>query len=56
MADIAKCMGTHCPQRETCFRHIVQDGKDQHYMPLPIKPNGECVYYWDIAAFRGKSK
>jgi hypothetical protein len=44
--DIAKCLGTDCPYKETCYRYTSEPSDWQSwFMEAPIK-EGKCDMYW----------
>lgn len=45
MADIAKCPGTRCPQKQSCYRYLAPEEDWQEYMS-PEFDGTECEYYW----------
>ena len=50
MPDITKCVGTNCPQKETCYRYTAKPSDNQSYfMEAPIK-DGKCEMYWGKTA------
>ena len=46
MSDIAKCEGTNCPIKETCYRFkaIPNEYYQSYFMEIPFK-DGKCDYY-----------
>jgi hypothetical protein len=47
--DIAKCLGTNCPYKETCYRYTSKPSDWQYFTEPPIK-DGKCDMYWgDLA-------
>lgn len=47
MADISKCSGDGCKDKERCYRYTAPDGFWQSYFKTPpIDHNGECGYFW----------
>lgn len=47
MADISKCLGTGCPQKQSCYRYLAPENDWQSYMP-PEWDGTECEYYWPV--------
>jgi len=47
MPDIAKCMGTGCPYKESCYRYTAKPNeyRQSYFMEPPIK-DGKCEMYW----------
>ena len=47
MADITKCVGTNCPQKESCYRYTApsSDFLQSWFCECPLK-DGECDKYW----------
>lgn len=47
MADITKCTGKGCPDKETCYRFTapVSDFHQSWFCECPLK-DGECEMYW----------
>jgi hypothetical protein len=45
--DIAKCLGTDCPYKETCYRYTSEpsDYRQSYFSVPPIK-DGKCDMYW----------
>jgi|CryBogDrversion2_3_1035228.scaffolds.fasta_scaffold34744_1 hypothetical protein len=56
MADIAKCEGTNCPMKETCYRFVVpaEELGQAYFLEPPIKDD-KCEYYWNIRVHHGIS-
>jgi hypothetical protein len=46
MADIAKCNGTDCPYKESCYRFTAPADEYQTYFADPPIKDGKCDYYW----------
>jgi hypothetical protein len=46
MPDIAKCLGTGCPQKETCYRYTAKPSDWQSYFSVPPIKDGKCNMYW----------
>jgi hypothetical protein len=46
MPDIAKCIGTNCPQKETCYRYTAKPSDWQSYFSVPPIKDGKCDMYW----------
>jgi hypothetical protein len=46
MPDIAKCLGTGCPQKETCYRYTAKPSDWQSYFSVPPIKDGKCEMYW----------
>lgn len=47
MADIAKCRGTNCTVKDTCYRYTTKaDEYYQVYMVEVPGHNEKCEYYW----------
>ena len=46
MPDIAKCPGTDCPQKETCYRYTAKPSDWQSYFSVPPIKDGKCEMYW----------
>jgi hypothetical protein len=44
--DIAKCLGTNCPYKETCYRYTAKPSDWQSYFSVPPIKDGKCDYYW----------
>jgi hypothetical protein len=44
--DIAKCMGTDCPYKETCYRYTSEPSDWQTYFSVPPINDGKCDMYW----------
>lgn len=49
MADITKCVGTDCSQKESCYRYTapVSDFRQSWFCECPLKSDGKCDMYWD---------
>jgi hypothetical protein len=49
--DIAKCWGTDCPYKETCYRYTSKPSEYmQSYFSVPPFKDGKCDMYWgDLA-------
>lgn len=47
MADITMCIGTNCPQKESCYRFTAKanEYRQSYFTEPPIK-NGKCDMYW----------
>lgn len=47
MADITKCTGTDCPQKEKCYRFTAPKSmyRQSYFTNTPIK-DGKCEMYW----------
>jgi len=48
MADITMCVGTNCPQKESCYRYTapVSDFRQSWFCECPLKSDGKCDMYW----------
>ena len=46
MPDIAKCLGTDCPYKETCYRYTSEPSDWQSYFSVPPIKDGKCDMYW----------
>ena len=46
MPDIAKCLGTDCPYKETCYRFTAKPSDWQSYFSVPPIKDGKCDMYW----------
>jgi hypothetical protein len=46
MPDIAMCLGTDCPQKETCYRYTAKPSDWQTYFSVPPIKDGKCDMYW----------
>lgn len=47
MADIIMCVGTDCPQRESCKRYTAKANEyEQAYFTIPPIKDGKCDLYW----------
>jgi hypothetical protein len=47
MADITMCLGTNCPQKETCYRFTAKPNEyRQSYFTNPPIKVGKCDMYW----------
>ena len=47
MPDITMCVGTDCPQKETCYRFTAKPNEYwQSYFSVPPIKDGKCEYYW----------
>lgn len=48
MPDIAKCRGTNCPLKDTCYRFTSRPSMymQSYFGTPPIKGDGSCEYYW----------
>jgi hypothetical protein len=47
MPDITMCVGTDCPQKETCYRYTAKPSEyRQSYFSVPPIKDGKCEYYW----------
>jgi hypothetical protein len=46
MPDIAKCLGTDCPYKETCYRYTAKPSDWQSYFSVPPIKDGKCDMYW----------
>ena len=47
MPDITMCLGTDCPQKETCYRFTAKPNEYwQSYFSVPPIKDGKCEYYW----------
>lgn len=44
--DITMCVGTDCPQKETCYRYTVKPSDYQSYFINPPIKHGKCEMYW----------
>jgi hypothetical protein len=44
--DIAKCLGTGCPYKESCYRYTSKPGDWQSYFSVPPIKDGKCDMYW----------
>jgi hypothetical protein len=44
--DIAKCLGTDCPYKETCYRYTSKPIDWQSYFLEPPIKDGKCDMYW----------
>jgi hypothetical protein len=45
--DITLCVGTNCPQKETCYRFTAKPNEYwQSYFSVPPIKDGKCEYYW----------
>ena len=59
MADIAKCFGTDCPLKDSCYRYTAPSGDiQQSYLgevPYKIQTHS-CDFYWPRGESEGKSK
>ena len=45
--DITLCLGTNCPQKETCYRFTAKPNEYwQSYFSVPPIKDGKCEYYW----------
>jgi hypothetical protein len=44
--DIAKCLGTGCPYKETCYRYTAKPSDWQSYFSEPPIKDGKCDMYW----------
>jgi len=49
MADITKCKGTNCPNKETCYRFtaISNEYRQSFFAEVPLKSDNTCDEYWD---------
>jgi len=48
--DIAKCLGTNCPYKETCYHYTSKPSDWQSYFLEPPIKDGKCDMYWgDLA-------
>ena len=47
MADITMCLGTNCPQKETCYRFTAKrnEYRQSYFIEPPFK-EGKCEMYW----------
>ena len=47
MADITKCVGTDCPQKESCYRYTAPNSTiwQSYFCESPIK-EGQCEMFW----------
>ena len=47
MPDIAKCLGTDCPYKETCYRYTAKPNeyRQSYFSVAPFK-DGKCDMYW----------
>jgi hypothetical protein len=45
--DIAMCLGTDCPQKESCYRYTAKPNeyRQSYFSVAPIK-DGKCDMYW----------
>lgn len=51
MPDIAKCLGTGCPYKETCYRYTSEPSEYmQSYFSVPPIKDGKCEMYWGVNA------
>jgi hypothetical protein len=50
MADITKCSGENCYQKDKCYRYIAPDGIWQSWADFRqgILPKDPCPDFWDI--------
>jgi hypothetical protein len=46
MPDIAKCIGTGCPHKESCYRYTSKPSDWQSYFSVPPIKDGKCDMYW----------
>jgi hypothetical protein len=47
MPDISMCVGTDCPQKETCYRFTAKPNEYwQSYFSVPPIKDGKCDMYW----------
>jgi hypothetical protein len=47
MSDITMCVGTNCPQKETCYRYTAKPNEYwQSYFSVPPIKDGKCDMYW----------
>lgn len=44
--DITMCVGTNCPQKETCYRYTAKPSDYQYYFIDPPVKDGKCEMYW----------
>jgi hypothetical protein len=45
--DIAKCLGTNCPHKESCYRFTAKPSEYwQSYFTEPPIKDGKCDFYW----------
>jgi hypothetical protein len=45
--DISLCLGTDCPQKETCYRFTAKPNEYwQSYFSVPPIKDGKCDMYW----------
>ena len=50
MPDIAKCWGTDCPHKESCYRYTSKPSDWQSYFSVPPIEDGKCNMYWGVNA------
>lgn len=57
MPDIAMCMGTNCPLKESCYRHTAEPSeyRQAYFAEVPYK-DGTCDHYWDNEQRREETK
>ena len=50
MADISKCLGEGCPDKERCVRYLEPaEPMWQSYGPFDfIRGEGECEHFWEV--------
>ena len=48
MADITKCKGTNCPNKETCYRFTATSNeyRQSFFVEVPLKSDNTCDEYW----------
>lgn len=48
MADITKCNGTNCPNKETCYRFTAPSSeyRQSFFVEVPLKSDNTCDEYW----------
>jgi len=46
MADINKCTGEGCTQKEKCYRFTAISSEFQMYFEKPPIKDGKCDMYW----------
>lgn len=49
MADITKCHGDMCPNKEQCYRYtaVSSECRQSYFINTPIKDDGTCQEFWE---------
>ena len=48
MADLSKCAGDGCPQKETCLRFTIEARYCQSWLAFNPRQGDQCDYYLEV--------